>query len=47
MIIATDQNGIIKLFNPEASINIGYSQEEVVGIHTPILYHNIFDERRN
>ena len=49
MIIATDQKGIIKLFNPEASINIGYSQEEVVDIHTPILYHNIFelDSKRN
>ena len=43
MIIATDQKGTIKLFNPEASINIGYSQKEVVDIHTPILYHNIFE----
>jgi PAS domain S-box-containing protein len=41
MIIATDKNGILKLFNPEASVNLGYTQEEVINIFTPILYHNL------
>ena len=41
MIIATDKNGKLKLFNPEASFNLGYTQEEVVNICTPILYHNL------
>ena len=40
MIIATDKRGVLKLFNPEASLNIGYSQEEVVNNCTPILFHN-------
>ena len=43
MIIATDEKGILKLFNPEASQNIGYNQEEVVNNFTPILYHNILE----
>jgi PAS domain S-box-containing protein len=41
MIIATDEKGILKLFNPEATLNIGYTQQEVVNNFTPILYHNI------
>jgi PAS domain S-box-containing protein len=40
MIIATDKRGVLKLFNPEASLNLGYSQEEVVNNFTPILFHN-------
>ena len=43
MIIATDEKGILKLFNPEASQNIGYTQQEVVNNFTPILYHNILE----
>jgi len=41
MIIATDKNGILKLFNPESSFNLGYTQEEVVNVFTPILFHNL------
>ena len=40
MIIATDEKGVIKLFNPEASLNIGYHESEVIDIHTPVLFHN-------
>lgn len=40
MIIATDENGIIKLFNPEAVANIGYKESEVVDQHTPMLFHD-------
>ena len=39
MIIATDEEGIIKLFNPEASLNIGYHESEVIDINTPVLFH--------
>jgi PAS domain S-box-containing protein len=31
MIIATDEKGIIQLFNKEASVNIGYTPEQVIG----------------
>ncbi len=40
MIIATDENGIIKLFNPEASLNIGYLESEVINKKTPVLFHD-------
>ena len=40
MIIATDEEGIIKLFNPEASLNIGYHVSEVIDIYTPVLFHD-------
>lgn len=43
MIIATDECGVIKLFNPEASINIGYLQSEVIDLETPVLFHNKID----
>jgi PAS domain S-box-containing protein len=38
MLIATDEKGIIKLFNPEAASNIGYEEPEVVNIQTPLLF---------
>ncbi|MBK8610689.1 MAG: PAS domain-containing sensor histidine kinase [Chitinophagaceae bacterium] len=40
MIVATDTKGLITVFNPEASLNIGYSQSEVIGKMTPILFHD-------
>ncbi len=40
MIIATDENGIIKLFNPEAALRLGYSESEVVDKETPVLFHD-------
>lgn len=40
MIIVTDEKGIIRVFNKEASLNIGYSPEEVIGKHTPVLFHD-------
>jgi len=39
MIIATDTQGIIKYFNPEAALNLGYAMEEVINTHTPLLFH--------
>ncbi|MDP4548092.1 PAS domain S-box protein [Marinobacter sp. MDS2] len=38
-IIATDTRGCISLFNPGAEKLLGYSAEEVVGVHTPALFH--------
>ena len=40
MIIATDVKGIIKLFNPEACLNIGYMQSELIDKQTPVLFHD-------
>ncbi len=40
IIIATDEKGIIKLFNPEASKNFGYHESEVVNKSTPVLFHD-------
>ena len=40
MIIATDETGIIKLFNPEATARIGYSESDVINKHTPVLFHD-------
>lgn len=38
-IIATDHTGIITLFNTGAERLLGYSAKEVVGIHTPEIFH--------
>lgn len=38
-IIATDTEGMITLFNPGAETLLGYSAEEMVGIHTPAVFH--------
>ncbi|MEO7800576.1 MAG: PAS domain S-box protein [Ginsengibacter sp.] len=48
MIIATDEKGIIKLFNQEAIHNIGYEASEVLNKSTPILFHdnNEIDRKR-
>ena len=40
MIIATDENGIISLFNPEAVLNLQYSEEEIINLETPVLFHD-------
>ncbi|HEX5024361.1 MAG TPA: PAS domain-containing sensor histidine kinase [Agriterribacter sp.] len=46
MIIATDANGIIRLFNPEAADNIGYLPHEVIGNETPVIFHDKADIER-
>ncbi len=38
-IIATDRDGLIVLFNPGAERMLGYAAEDVVGRHTPTLFH--------
>jgi PAS domain S-box-containing protein len=40
MIIGTDDEGIIKTFNPEAERELGYSAGELVDKHKPLLFHD-------
>jgi PAS domain S-box-containing protein len=40
IIIATDTNGIIDLFNPAAEKYLGYTAGELVGHQTPMLFHD-------
>jgi PAS domain S-box-containing protein len=46
IIIATDENGVIKLFNPEASRNFGYVESEVINKKTPIFFHDMSEIAR-
>ncbi|MEI7608015.1 MAG: PAS domain S-box protein [Rhodospirillaceae bacterium] len=39
-IVATGPDGIITLFNPAAERMLGYSAADVVGRHTPALFHD-------
>jgi PAS domain S-box-containing protein len=38
-IIATDASGVISLFNPGAERLLGYRAAEVIGQHSPMLFH--------
>lgn len=38
-VIATDPSGLITLFNRGAERLLGYCADEVVGLHTPIMFH--------
>jgi PAS domain S-box-containing protein len=40
MISATDANGILKFFNPEACHTLGYHASEVINKFTPVLFHD-------
>ena len=40
MIIATDENGVIKLFNPEAALKMQYQNVDVIDKHTLVLLHD-------
>jgi PAS domain S-box-containing protein len=40
MIIATDITGTIKLFNAEASLNLGYEPTELIDKKTPVFFHD-------
>ncbi|WP_161993172.1 diguanylate cyclase domain-containing protein [Lacisediminimonas profundi] len=39
-IIATDPEGMITLFNPAAEHMLGYRADELVGLHTPMIFHD-------
>lgn len=40
MIIVTNKEGKIKLYNPEASLNLGYHESEVIDKFTPMMFHD-------
>jgi len=39
IIVSVDNNGIIQTFNPEAERELGYTAAELIGQHTPLVYH--------
>ena len=41
MIIAVDLNGIIQIFNDHAVEKLGYAAEELIGKHTPDVFHDL------
>lgn len=41
LIIATDINGIVTLFNKSAEKALGYSAQEIVGKQTPAIWHDV------
>lgn len=38
-IVATDENGIIRVFNPAAENLLGYQAEEMIDHHSPAIFH--------
>ncbi len=40
VIIATDLDGVIQVFNKAAQKLLGYSSREVIGLHNPSLFHD-------
>lgn len=40
-IIATDENGTIMSFNRAAERMLGYSAEEMIGQHSPVVFHDV------
>jgi PAS domain S-box-containing protein len=46
IIIATDSHGKIELFNHAAEKHLGYTAEEVVQKHTPMLFHDAEEVQR-
>ena len=40
-IIATDQRGVITLFNRGAEWMLGYTAEEIIGQATPLIFHDL------
>lgn len=41
MIVATDQKGLVVSFNKAAEDALGYHASEVIGKHTPVLWHDL------
>ena len=49
MIIATNEIGLIKLFNPESALNMGYLESEMINKNSLIIFHakNEIERKRN
>ena len=45
-VIATDQKGIITLFNKKAQELLGYKEEDVVGKQSPVIFHKKEEMKR-
>ncbi len=45
-VIATDQKGVITLFNKKAQELLGYKEEDVVGKQSPVIFHKKDEMRR-
>jgi PAS domain S-box-containing protein len=46
IIIATDNKGIITLFNPVASKNLGYDESEIINKKTPLIFHDSMETEK-
>ncbi|HUZ59421.1 MAG TPA: PAS domain S-box protein [Hanamia sp.] len=46
IIIATDQNGLITLFNQAAEDQLGYKADEVIGKCSPLIFHDEEETRK-
>ncbi len=44
-IVATDKQGVITVFNKGAEHMLGYRAAEVIGKHTPLIFHDVQDLR--
>lgn len=40
IIISVNKEGIIQTFNPQAEKELGYKAEDVIGKHTPLIFHD-------
>jgi PAS domain S-box-containing protein len=40
IIVSVDNDGIIQSFNPEAEARLGYKAIELIGKHTPLIFHD-------
>lgn len=49
MIIATNETGVIKLFNPESALNMGYVESEIIDKNSLVIFHapNEIEHKRN
>lgn len=47
IIVSVDTNGIIQTFNPEAERQLGYKAEELIGIHTPVFFHDSHPQQQH
>lgn len=47
MIITTDERGIIKTFNKASEDYLGYKADEVIGIKTPLIFHDLEEIKRS
>lgn len=47
IIVTVDKDGIIQTFNPEAEKELGYKAAEVIGKHTPLIFHEHYYKKNS